>query len=64
MKKLVEISPLNTSSKLAYRCESCGSEGHITLNPPVDTDYEGNPLDPSGIADIPCPDPKCNAFLT
>ena len=55
MKQLVEITPLNMSSKLAYRCESCGATGYIQLSPPMNVDNAGEPLEPERLSDLPCP---------
>jgi hypothetical protein len=51
MKKLVDISPLNKSSKLTYRCDARGAEGYIILSPPS-TPITADPIDPSTIADL------------
>lgn len=42
MIKPIEIGPLNTSKKLYFECEKCGSNGTITLeNDLVNVDQEG-----------------------
>ena len=46
MIKPINISPLNTSRDLEYRCNSCGKGGTMHLeNTIVNTDNNGNPVD-------------------
>ncbi|KKS24074.1 MAG: hypothetical protein A2736_02950 [Candidatus Yanofskybacteria bacterium RIFCSPHIGHO2_01_FULL_41_27] len=49
MIKPINITPLNTTNILQYKCEKCGDYGTITLeNNIINTDNEGNfttPLD-------------------
>ena len=42
MMKPINITPLNTSNTLAYKCEKCGDSGTISLSNIIHTDNEGN----------------------
>lgn len=45
MLKPINITPLNTTKILQYKCEKCGDYGTITLlgNSIINTDNDGNP---------------------
>jgi len=46
MIKLVNISPLNTTNRLEYKCENCGDFGIITLtNSIINTDNADEPIE-------------------
>lgn len=60
MLKPINISPLNTTKTLEYKCEKCGAHGTITLqNSIVNTDNDGNPVEP--LPDYDCQ--KCGEKL-
>ena len=58
----VEIGPLNTSTKLAYRCPSCGAEGHFTARQPINVNDAGEPMDKTALEGYECP--KCREPYT
>ena len=59
MIKTINITPLNTTKELFYKCDNCGKEGTIVLeNSIIDTDNTGNPTRP---LDYECP--ECNKKL-
>ncbi|MEX0931451.1 MAG: hypothetical protein WDZ88_01735 [Candidatus Paceibacterota bacterium] len=59
MIKPVNITPLNTSTRLEYECEHCLNIGAINLtNSIVNVDYDGAPLEE---LDYDCP--KCERKL-
>ena len=46
MIKPINITPLNTTNTLQYKCEKCGDYGTINLeNNIINTDNTGNPVD-------------------
>lgn len=54
MIKPIDITPLNTTNKLEYKCENCGDFGIITLeNSVVNTDNDGNSVEPLGNYECP-----------
>src|SRR5262245_59077816 len=59
--KPVDVTPLNTSTKLAFRCGSCGHDGHFALNP-IDTNDDGEAIPPEQLADHVCP--NCGESFT
>ena len=60
MIKPIEISPLNISSQLEYKCENCGDFSIITLtNRVINTNNAGEPVEP--LDDYECP--KCRKKL-
>lgn len=60
MIKPINITPLNTTNKLEYKCKSCGDFGVITLeNGIINTDNDGNSREP--LDDYKCP--KCGKIL-
>lgn len=60
MIKPINITPLNTTNTLQYRCEKCGDYGTIILeNSIINTDNEGNPT--SLLDDYECQ--KCREKL-
>lgn len=53
MIKPINITPLNTSKELIFRCKKCGYNGTMHLeNSMIDTDNEANPITP---LDFDCP---------
>lgn len=43
----INITPLNTTNTLQYKCEKCGGYGIITLDGSIiNTDSDGNPETP------------------
>jgi len=58
MIKPTNITPLNTSDTLVYKCDKCGREGKISCSL-INTDNEGNSLE--SLEDIKCP--KCGEVL-
>lgn len=44
MIKPINITALNTSSDLEYRCERCEEKGIFHLTDIINTDSDGNPL--------------------
>jgi len=58
MIKLINISPLNTSTELEYFCEKCGTKGTFVSTECINTDNEGQPLVP---LEFECP--NCNQKL-
>jgi len=60
MIKPINITPLNTTNTLQYKCEKCGNHGTITLeNSIVNTHDNGSPIIP--LDDYECQ--KCGAKL-
>ncbi|MEK7651398.1 MAG: hypothetical protein AAB377_02625 [Patescibacteria group bacterium] len=60
MIKPINITPLNTTNTLQYKCEKCGDYGTITLkNIIINTDNAGNSLVP--LDDYECQ--KCGEEL-
>lgn len=60
MIKPINVTPLNTTNKLEYKCEKCGDFGIITLeNSNINTDNDENPVEP--LDDYKCP--KCGRTL-
>ncbi|MFZ3012033.1 MAG: hypothetical protein WA060_03520 [Minisyncoccia bacterium] len=60
MIKPIEITPLNTSRKLYFKCDKCGEFGTIFLeNIIINVDDNNNPLEP--LEDYFCQ--KCGANL-
>ena len=60
MIKPINITPLNTTSTLQYKCEKCGDYGTIKLeNSIINTDNTGNPIEP--LDDYKCK--KCGEKL-
>lgn len=60
MIKPINITPLNTTTTLQYKCEKCGNYGIITPeNGIINTDNDGNPETP--LDDYECQ--KCGAKL-
>ena len=60
MIKPINITPLNTTNTLQYKCEKCGDYGTITLkNIIINTDNAGNSLGP--LDDYECQ--KCGEQL-
>lgn len=53
MIKAINISALNISTKLLYKCDHCKKEGTFVLeNTVIHTDNNGNPVEP---LDYECP---------
>jgi len=60
MIKPINITPLNTTNALQYKCEKCNDYGTITLeNSIINTDNDGNPTIP--LDDYECQ--KCGEKL-
>jgi DNA-directed RNA polymerase subunit RPC12/RpoP len=57
----VEINPLNISTKLAYRCPSCGEEGYISPPQLINVNDAREPIDKTALDDAECP--KCHERL-
>ena len=59
MIKAINITPLNTSKELFYKCENCGKEGTFVLeNSMINTDNNEKPIQ---VLDYECP--ECNKKL-
>lgn len=59
MIKPIKITPINTSTHLEFKCETCGLSGEITLtNFKINTDNNEKALED---LDYCCP--KCNSTL-
>ncbi len=59
MIKVINITPLNTSKELFYKCEHCGKEGTFVLEDSIiNTDNNGKPTQ---ALDYECP--ECNKKL-
>ena len=56
-----EITPLNTATRLAYRCCMCGAEGYVPASPPVNVNDAGEPLAVQALAGYTCA--ACNRPL-
>lgn len=55
MIKPINITPLNTSNTLVYKCERCGAAGTMKLeNSIINTDNESNPIEL--LEDYDCPE--------
>ena len=60
MIKPINITPLNTTNVLQYKCEKCGDYGTMTLeNSIINTDNDGNSVVP--LDDYECQ--KCGEKL-
>ena len=59
MVKPINITPLNTTNTLQYKCEKCGDYGTISLDSIINTDNAGNPKNP--LDDYECQ--KCGEKL-
>lgn len=64
MLRPINISPINTSTDLEFRCEYCDFAGKIKLEDSVvNTDNLGNPVDISELEGHLCPRPECQKDL-
>ena len=62
MIKSINITELNTTNMLWYRCKKCCAFGTIKLDSAiVNVDNNGNIVNPESIKDIGCP--KCSEPL-
>jgi len=56
MIKPINISPLNTSKELYFKCEKCGTYGNMYLtNFIINTDNQGNPEANAQLENFKCP---------
>jgi len=58
MVKAINITPLNITNKIHYKCMSCGARGEYILKNSINTDNDGN-IDKSEVFECP----ECNKQL-
>lgn len=54
MIKPINISSLDTSNKVYFKCDKCGKEGNLELdNSIINTNNDGNPINNKDVYDCP-----------